>query len=60
MYGLLEKEIKSIKTFISYNLMFLGLNSLFIKMDNKKAVIIASITYLINFIFFKYKNKKSG
>lgn len=53
-------EIKSIKNFIAYNLMFVGFNSLFIKMDDKKALIIASITYAINFIFIKSRNNQSS
>lgn len=51
-------NIKTIKSFIAYNLVFLGLNSLFIKMDNIMALKISVITYFINLIFELFENKK--
>ncbi len=51
-------DIKSIRTFILYNLAFMGVNSLFIKTDNTKALSISVITYFINYIFISFRNKK--
>lgn len=48
-------EIKSIKTFIIFILAFVGINSLFIKMSNEKAIIMAVILYFINFVFISFK-----
>lgn len=47
-------KIKSIKTFIIFILVFIGANSLFIKMSNTKALIIAIILYFLNYIFLYF------
>jgi type IV secretory pathway VirB3-like protein len=48
-------KIKSIKTFIVFILAFIGANSLFIKMSNIKALVIAIILYFFSYIFLLTK-----
>lgn len=48
-------EIRSIKTFILYNLVFLGINYLFIKIDFSKALVMSIISYFINYAFISFK-----
>lgn len=52
-------NIKSIRTFIGYSLIFIGLNSFSLKIDNWKVFIFSSIIYLIIFAFDYFKKDES-